>query len=98
MVVRRVNPLSCAKIAGVLYAIMGLLVGAFASLVGLAGALAIPADAGAGAGLFGALFGVGAVVMLPIVYGCLGFVSTLIGAVLYNVIAGMVGGVEIDVA
>jgi hypothetical protein len=30
-------------------------------------------------------------------YGCLGFVTTLIMAWLYNVLAGIMGGVEIDV-
>jgi hypothetical protein len=44
----------------------------------------------------GALFGIGAIVLLPILYGCLGFVMTLLMAWLYNVAAGIVGGVEIQ--
>ena len=101
MVVTRVNPLSAAKIAGILYALMGLLMGALVSLVGLAGAFATP-DMSAGGGVFptaviGAFFGIGAVVFLPIFYGCLGFITVLIGALLYNGVAGVVGGIEIDV-
>jgi hypothetical protein len=100
MVVKSVKPFSVAKIAGLLYAFMGLLFGALMSLIGLAGAFAAPVTPG-GEGfpaLFGALFGIGAVVFMPIFYGCLGFITTLIGAVLYNAVAGMVGGIELDVA
>jgi hypothetical protein len=96
MVVTRVSPLSCAKIAGVLYAIMGLLFGGVFSLVATLGAFAAPDTEGFG--MLGALFGIGAVVIMPIFYGCMGFVMTLISAALYNLIAGMVGGIEIDVA
>lgn len=95
MVVTRVSPLSCAKIAGVLYAIMGLLFGGVFSLLATLGAFAAPDP---GAGMLGAAFGIGAVVLMPIFYGCMGFVMTLIGAALYNAIAGMIGGIEVDVA
>lgn len=100
MVVRSVKPLSVAKIVGILYAFMGLLMGGLFSLVGLAGAFAVP-DTPEAAGfpaMFGVFFGIGAVVFLPIFYGCLGFVSSLIAAVLYNMMAGLVGGIEVDVA
>jgi hypothetical protein len=79
----------------VLYAIMGLLFGGVFSLVATLGAFAGPDN---GFGMLGALFGIGAVVIMPIFYGCMGFVMTLISAALYNAIAGMVGGIEIDVA
>lgn len=93
MTITRVGPLSVAKVAGFLYAIIGLIVGAFISLFSMAGAFAAGGD---GAGAMGALFGVGAIVLLPIFYGCLGFVMTLIMAALFNVAVGIVGGVEID--
>jgi hypothetical protein len=35
-------------------------------------------------------------VALPILYGGMGFVMTLIGAWLYNILAGFVGGIEMD--
>ena len=94
MVITRVAPLSAAKVVAVLYALLGLIFGGFMSLAALAGAFAAPDGPGA---FFGALFGVGAVVLLPIFYGCLGFVMTLLSAALYNAVSGMVGGVEIDV-
>jgi hypothetical protein len=40
---------------------------------------------------------VGAIIVLPIFYGVLGFIAFAIGAVLYNVLAGMVGGLRVEV-
>jgi hypothetical protein len=45
---------------------------------------------------FGAMFGVGAIIFFPILYGVLGFIGSLIGAGIYNLLAAMVGGVEIE--
>jgi hypothetical protein len=42
------------------------------------------------------VFGMAAVVFFPVLYGVAGFVTTLIAAWLYNGLAGLVGGVEID--
>jgi hypothetical protein len=94
MVIRRVSPLSCAKIAGTLYALFGLIFGGIVSLIAVAGGFASNNAEGAA---FSAIFGVGAVVLLPLLYGGMGFVMSLITAWLYNVVAGMVGGIEVDV-
>jgi hypothetical protein len=37
-------------------------------------------------------------VLFPILYGVMGFIFTLIAAWIYNGVAGMVGGIEIDAA
>jgi hypothetical protein len=50
-----------------------------------------------GPAFFPMLFGVGSVILFPLFYGCLGFVMTAIMAWLYNLAAGLVGGVQIDV-
>ena len=94
MVVRSIAPLSVAKVAGVLYALIGLLVGAFIALAALAGAFA----GAEGSGIIGSILGVGAIVALPVFYGCIGFVSTLVAAFLYNLVAGMIGGIRFEVA
>jgi hypothetical protein len=93
MVIRRVSPLSVAKIAGLLYVILGLLFGGVLSLMALAG---WAAGGGELPGM-GMLFGAGAIVVLPLVYGCMGFVVTGIMALLYNVVSGIIGGVEVEV-
>ena len=43
------------------------------------------------------VFGVGAVVILPIVYGILGAIFGALTAALYNLVAGMAGGLRLDV-
>jgi hypothetical protein len=93
MTIKSVVPMSCAKVAAVLYGIGGLLAGGLFSLVSLMGGLA--ADDGAAAG-FGAMIGAGAIIVFPLVYACLGFVGSLIAAWLYNIVAGMVGGIEFE--
>ena len=93
MIINRVAPLSLAKISGTLYAILGLIFGALFSLIAIAGFAA----GGGNNSMFGAMAGIGAIIMFPIFYGCIGFIGSLIGAWLYNVLAGMVGGVELDV-
>jgi hypothetical protein len=95
MVVKRIGPMSCAKLAGTLYGIVGLCIGAVLSLVSLVGGFAGQSGDSAA---FAAIFGVMAIVIVPVLYGGMGFVTTLIGAALYNVLAGVVGGVEIDLA
>jgi hypothetical protein len=94
MVIKRFDPLSCAKIAGVLYAIFGLFFGAIVSLISVLGGLASAKPPGFA---FGALFGVGAIILLPVIYGGMGFVFALLSALLYNGIAHLVGGIRMDV-
>jgi hypothetical protein len=99
MVVRRVKPLSLGKILGAMYLVLGLIAGLIISAVSVLGfaigSVAAPDQPGNMAGL---VFGVGAVVVIPLVYGTLGFIGGLIAALVYNLIAGVVGGVEIEVA
>jgi len=98
MVVKRVGPLSVAKNAAVLYAILGLIVGGLFSLAAMAGAFgAAGSDNGGAAAAIAGVMGVGALIVAPIMYACFGFIGALIGAALYNVVAGIVGGIELDV-
>lgn len=94
MIVRRVGVASVAKIYGAISGAFGLVAGLFLALASVVGAgLADSSDVS----FLGPLLGVGAVIALPVFYGVMGFVAGAIGAALYNVFAGMVGGVEIDV-
>ena len=84
--VRRFGVGQTAKVAGVLYALMGLI----AVPIFLIAALVAPSEAGVG-------IGVGLAVLLPICYGLLGFVFTAIGCAIYNLVAGWVGGIEVEI-
>ncbi len=96
MILKRIDPFSCAKINGIITAIFGLIIGLFWSAgIMMMGAFARELG-GDPEGLFTILFGVGAVIFLPILYGILGFIGGLIAAWLYNVIAGMIGGIEVE--
>lgn len=99
MVIKRVNPISAAKISGVLGVMLGLIIGACVSLVMMvAGSVAAARADRPGGALFGVLFGAGAIVILPVFYGVFMFVIGLIQAALYNVAAKWMGGLEIDAA
>src|SRR5262245_19549098 len=102
MVIKRINPMSCAKVSGLLYALIGLLIGACFSLMMMAFGSAFSNQEMTGGNpmagrMFGALFGAGAIIVLPIFYGVLGFVGGAITALIYNLISGMVGGLELDI-
>ena len=94
--IRRIGVLSTAKVLGVLYALLGLIFGALFTCISLFGALAARSVFGEGGGDFGALFGIGAIIVLPILYGILGFIGGAIMAALYNLVAGWVGGIELE--
>ena len=98
MVIKRISPMSCAKVSGLLYAVIGLLVGACVSLVMMSLGSFIPQDEAPAAGFIGMMFGAGAIVILPIFYGVLGFIGGAIVAFAYNLIAGWTGGIEIEVS
>jgi hypothetical protein len=97
MVIKRVGPLSVAKMAAVLYAGIGLLVGAVFALIGMAGLATQLGSDHAGSAFLGPLFGVGAIVILPICYAIGGFIFALIMAAIFNLASGITGGIEIDV-
>lgn len=81
--IRRFGVGQTAKVAGALYGLMGLV---FVPVV-LIISMVSPAEAG---------FGPGFALALPIIYGVLGFIFTALGCVLYNFVAGLVGGVEVE--
>lgn len=97
MVLRSVGVWSVAKVSAALYACIGLFAGALFAGISLVGVgLAAANQEEAMPAWFGAVFGVGAIVFLPILYGVMGLVFGAIFAGLYNVLARMVGGVVLD--
>jgi hypothetical protein len=96
MVVKRVGVWSVARMYGALLAAMGLLAGLMIALVSLAGASFVNQAESGGPSWIAPVFGVGAIVVLPIFYGLMGIVIGAISAVLYNLFAGIVGGVVLE--
>ncbi len=94
MVIKRVGVWSVARMYGALMAGLGLLIGLVVAVLSAVGMTMAEGDE---PGMVGAAMGVGAVVIVPIFYGVLGICAGAIGGALYNVVAGVVGGVSIDV-
>ena len=97
MVVKRVGVLSLAKILGLFYGSIGLVAGIVFAVLALFGvAIGVAADESL-APLAGLLFGAGAVVILPLFYGALGFLVGLLGGWVFNLACRVTGGLELDV-
>lgn len=96
MELKRIDPLSAAKVTGILYAAMGFLLGGIFSLIAVLGGALGDGGSGTFGALEGAIFGVGAIIFLPIFYGGLGAVFSALGAFLYNFVARSVGGIKVD--
>ena len=80
-VIKVIGVLSVAKIAGVIAALVGLVLGIPFAVV---------------AYFTGSTWQVVAAVALPLLYGAVGFVGGALYAWLYNVVSGWVGGIEVD--
>ena len=92
MILKSVGVLSVGKVFAILQGVFGLIAGIFFALFGMIGAVA---GAGDGPEGFAAiLFGGAALIILPIVYAVIGFIGGMIAALIYNVVAGLVGGIE----
>jgi hypothetical protein len=94
MMIRRVGLLSLVKALGILYALLVLIVRPLVAMVSLLGAAGGAANSQPFDAFARLLFDVGSVIFLPIFYGLLGF--GLIGALLYNGIARLIRGIEIE--
>ncbi len=93
MIVKRFGVWSVAKVYGALSGAFGLLIGlCFA----LASAIGIGLSDEEQPRFIAAMFGAGAVIFLPVFYGVMGVVMGALSAALYNLFAGMVGGVRIE--
>jgi len=94
-VLKRVSPASAFKVGLVAYGTVGLVLGAFCSLI----AVAAPVFGRHTHMMFlGRFVGVFAIILCPIIYGIIGGIGGVIGAAIYNLAAGWVGGLEVDIS
>lgn len=90
--IKRIAPLQLGKMLAILYGIMGLIFIPFFLLMSLA-APHLPEQQRVGMMIFGAGFAF----FMPVIYAAMGFVSGALGALLYNVVAKWVGGIEVEI-
>jgi hypothetical protein len=84
-----------ALMLGAIGAVLGLILGIFYALVFGSIMSLIPTTAGVDLGALGILFGVGAIIIMPIVCFIGGLIEGLIIAVIYNFLAPRIGGIKL---
>lgn len=99
MVIKRFGVFSAAKIYSVVMAGVGLIFGIIYGLFFIIFGAAMMAGSGRNAGVAGvSTLAIGLVMMLviPVFYGIIGFIFGAIGALIYNMAAGVIGGLELE--
>jgi hypothetical protein len=99
MTIRRFGVLSVAKMYGLIMFIFGVLIGVLYGLFFIIFGAAMSAAGGNQAAMGGvstAIVGIGMMIGIPLMYGVLGFIMGAIGALVYNGLSGMIGGIKFD--
>lgn len=91
--IQQIDIMSAAKIQAVLAAVFGFIAGIFIAMGSVLGAVF---GASQEAGVVGVIFGVGAFIFLPVIYGVIGFVAGALSAWMYNLVASKIGGIRIQ--
>ncbi|MBE9078237.1 hypothetical protein IQ241_13200 [Romeria aff. gracilis LEGE 07310] len=92
--IRKVDALSAAKIQGSVLGLFGLILAVLFALFLMAG-ITLDSDAPDSA-IPGVVGGVSMIIFLPLFYAILGFIFGLVGALIYNLVAKVVGGIELE--
>jgi transcriptional regulator of nitric oxide reductase len=82
-IVRSLDPVSSAKVVAGMYAVIGTAIGVAYAIMNV---LAVS----------NLLWSIVILVISPVLYGICGLLAGLVSALLYNVIAGMLGGIRIE--
>ncbi len=91
--VKKIGVFSLAKIEAVMGAVIGFIAGIIWAIIGTAFIGFAGPGMPFGSGL---LFGIAAIVLLPILYALIGFIGGALVAFIYNIVAGWIGGIEIE--
>ncbi len=94
--IKKFEPLSVMRIAAICYGAMGLLEGLFMGLLVSLKMFAAPTPNDSGR-FTGPLLAVVVIIAFPILLGAIGALTAGLGAVIYNVTARYVGGIEVEV-
>jgi hypothetical protein len=94
--IKKFDVLSVAKIEGAMGAVIGFIIGLIWAAIGIV-IFDFAGMAGAAMPRWASIFfGGAAIIIMPIVYAILGFIGGIIVAFIYNVLAGWIGGVKIE--
>lgn len=89
--IKRIGILSLAKIIGLIYTVIGIILWLFFGCFLLIRIIAQPTETPAEI-----LWILCIVILLPFFYGVMGFIGGAFIAAIYNVVAGKIGGIEIE--
>ena len=90
--IKRIAPLQLGKMLAVVYGILGLIfLPFFLIMTAVASQMPVPQRVGVLA------LGAGFALFMPVMYAAFGFVFGALGALIYNVVAKWVGGIEVEV-
>ena len=93
--IRRFNVLKTSTVVALMYMVItAIFVVPFFLLFAIVGVAVVPGESPTGSVAIGVLVGIVVVVFL---YGAIGWVFTAIACEIYNVVAGWVGGIEVEV-
>src|SRR6266850_1907669 len=100
MTIRRFSVMSVAKMYSLLLFVAGLIIGViyglgFMFFGAMISALA-PHEGQTAGGISSIIIGLVIMIAFPIFYAIIGFIAGAIGALIYNVAAGVVGGVKFE--
>jgi uncharacterized membrane protein (DUF485 family) len=94
--IKSITPMQAAKVLAALHGAMALIFVPFFLLFALSASfLPKAANAPPAGAMIG--IGIGLAILMPVFYAVSGFIMGLLGAVIYNLIAGWVGGIEFEV-
>jgi hypothetical protein len=96
LIVKHIGVWSAARIYAIISAGIGLFIGLCIALLSLIGGAAAAANSDMPSWVM-PIFGVGSIVVFPILYGVMGLIGGAIGAALFNFGARLGGGLQIDV-
>lgn len=90
--IRRMDVMQMAKTLAALYFLLAIIIGIPVMLIVTSAARMQPGVPGFARGM-----GLGMLIILPVLYGCIGFIGGALVAALYNIVAGWTGGIGIDI-
>jgi len=88
---KKINPLSLAKIFSVLNGFAGLILGAIASGYSFLGI-----EPSSQIGPIGSIFGIASILIVPLIHMVMGFITGYLVGLFYNLAAKEIGGIEIE--